>query len=777
MTPDAPEPTGDEQEIDYHGESAKKLALQCIEDVAGDASRQPRHKHDWLNLLFDRGGEENQWIAWDQTADVWTRIPTEGDYGIPPEVPRACTNIFANKIKGIAAILNQSDPAQEWRPASDDDEDLATAEVAGDIIPVLLDEIGYPDLKAVINKAVTLIDKVAIVVHYDPDPKHGESLVQAFTCVACGKHSMPMDIEEAEDTCPHCGAPAESEDPATGEKIEGFEAAVDSLFNPIGVNYPVGKLCGEILTSFEFSLPPYAKSPHAEDNPYLVAHQRYTEAEFVATWGTDHDELLKKVRGGAGDRTSQQYADAMRSLTSPHRSGGNAGMIQGPLVQRVWHDPIDTEDYQFPDGLYIVMCGETILEAGPLPLHDDQGKAIKNVLTRTFERQVGTAAGKPPADDLVPLQRMRNLWETVLAMRGLRYAMPTTWVPTTVTIDTPTTGMPQSERFFRSHDGQKPFTEQVDAGSAAVYENIDRIDAKMDEISGLNAILQGDRPEGDPTLGEVQRLEDRAYGQFKTPLDELIRFEKNLSILLLRFARETFWAPRIAKIRGDNDQWEISQFTNADLAGHVDVYVNPISAWPKSQLMQQLRMQKAVELGILVPQGDPELQVKILSDWNLTHLKKSLDVDRKQIARELDAWKAAQSPADIIPPPPPPIINPMMHLHYKTQFLKTEEAELIKDANPPLWQAMVAHVQLLQTMVAPPPAPAGPDGNAVKDAVDSGAIKPAGAGAANVSSLVQQGILTPADHAVEQQQKTGPSIDELAAARVLTPATPATTPH
>lgn len=750
--PPSPPLDPESDDLDYHGESAKLLAQHCIDACATDSAMIERHKTDWLNLLFNRGGEDRQWVAWDTMSDAWVTIPTDGDYGLPADVPRACTNVFANKIDGVAGILNQSDPAQEWRPATDDDDDQATADVAGDIIPVLLDEIGYPELKPVINKAVTLIDKVALILYYDDDPKHGESLVQAYRCMACEAMVMPFDIEAAGDVCPKCGIDARGEDPAgSDEGIENFEPAIDSQANPIGVNYPTGKMCAELLTSFEFSLPPNSVSPHADDNAYLVAHKRYTDAEFLQTWGEDRKELLKKGGTSSGKRQSDQYADALRALTSPHAASSRAGSgtVDGTLVHRVFHDPIQTAEFNFPDGLYIALCGDVILESGPLPVHNDQKKAIKNVLVRTYSRQVGTAAGKPPADDLVPLQRQRNLWETIAALIGLRYAMPTTFIPTTVTLETPITGLPQPEVYYRSHDGQRPQTASSQANANFCFEMIDRIDKKMDELSNLNSILQGDRPEGDPTLGEVQRLEDRAFGQFQTPLAGLIRFEKDLSILLLRFARETLWAPRIARVRGDNDQWEVSQFTNADLAGNVDIYVNPISAWPKSQLMQHLRLKEAVELGVIMPAQDPELQVKLLSDWNLSHLKRSMDVDRKQIARELDRWKVAQQPQEIPPPQPPPVINPIMHLHYKSQFLKTEEAERIQRELPAVWQAMLQHVQMLQMMVTPPAPPPEdaeqrPDGQELDAAVKSGALKPAGSGGAKVDDLVAAGVLEPA---------------------------------
>lgn len=782
-----PPPTdaNDPREIDYKGEAAKRLAHRCIDANASDRSLENRHKQDWLNLLINRGGEDNMWVAWDQVGDAWVRIPSDGDYGLPPEVPRGCTNVFANKIDGIASILNQSEPAQEWRPTSDDDEDLATAEVAGDITPVLWEEIGYNDLKPVLNKAACLTDKVLLLVSYDPDPKYGESMVQAYRCLGCGKLSMPMDIEEAGDCCPDCGCPADYEDEMSGETSENFEPAVDSQFNPIGVNYPVGKLCGEMLMSFEYSLPPNSASPHLDENRWVHVHKRYTEDEFVETWGDDFRDLAKNHGGTKdGKGQSQQYADAMRTLTSPHAIG-SAGRIEGPLVHRIYHDPVESDEFYFPEGLYIALCGDTVLDAGPLPVHDDRGTPIKPGVIRTFRQEPGTAAGKPPADDLVPLQRMRNLWETIGMLIGLRYAMPTTFVPTTVTLETPITGLPQPEVRFRSHDGQKPVTESGRADGRFVWEQIDRIDASMDSLSNLNAILQGERPAGDPTLGEVMRLEDRGYGQFKTPLDGLIRFEKDLSLMLLRFARETFWAPRMLRVRGENDRWEVHQFTNADLSGHVDIYVNPISAWPKSQLTQQLRLAKAVELGIVIPAQDPELQVKVLSDWNLSHLKKSLDVDRKQVARELDKWKQATGPQDIPPPQPPPVINPVIHMHYKSAFLKTEEAEKIRDANPPVWQAMLMHVQMLQMMVAPPmpaPAPGGkggdaprPDGSAVDAAVQSGAIAPAGAQGAGVQDLVSQGVILPADAAAAHAQATGPSIDDLLENEVLMPVTPGQT--
>jgi hypothetical protein len=105
-------------QIDYTGPLAKQLLERCIEGVRKDTARLDRDKQDWLNVLGYHGGPGNWWVTWDGVSNVWREIPSDdSEYGLPPEVPRAASNIYRRKLDGMAAILNQSQPAQEWRPA------------------------------------------------------------------------------------------------------------------------------------------------------------------------------------------------------------------------------------------------------------------------------------------------------------------------------------------------------------------------------------------------------------------------------------------------------------------------------------------------------------------------------------------------------------------------------------------------------------------------------------------------------------------------------------
>jgi hypothetical protein len=760
----------DNVKIDYYGAKALQLAKACIEAVRTDTARLDRDKADWLNVLGYHGGPDNWWVTWDGTSNVWRKISDDGEFGLPAEVPRAASNMYRRKIDGIAAILNQADPAQEWRPAKDDDSARATADVIDEALPVLREEAEYTRARNLINLHVCLTDKVGYEVYFDTDEKYGTELIQALVCRACGWRGMPMEVDEAEDACPQCGAPGDTLEPLINERAE-----------PVGVDYPKGKLCGNLYTSFELSLPPSARECDERRVPYLVLHQQKPREDAVRTWPDAVEKLRKAKSETSAANASSQYASAIRNISSPHAAarGVQPSMAESLLIWRVVHDPIvDEEDgYHFPEGLDVVIVDGEIIDAGPLPLKDDQGCPIKPIVLRTYIQAPGSPFGIPPADDLGVLQRQRNLIETLLLLILLHEASPTTWVPTTVTLEDELDRRPGGVHRYRANlPGDRPFTDSGSNPPEGLFRFLEMNDQAFDTVSGLNAVLEGLRPKGQPTLGEVEILREQGMSTFKAPLDMLVDFEKRVSYLMLQTARQSMWTSRLIRTVGENGEWSIKEFTGADLHGAVDVYVNPASAWPKSQLLQQLRLKDAIEMGAVNP-ADPEIQEQILSDFDLTHFKPSLDKDRKQIARELDRWKAARGPEEIRPPYA--FINVAMHLHYKSQWMKTEEAEAIQGENPMVWEAMNRHIQMLQMMAAPAPmpgegAPAGPkgkgappDGSALEAAIQAGDLQPAeGAPPSPLDGMLDAGELAPAPPPLPAGQ-TGPSVDDMTASRAV----------
>jgi hypothetical protein len=780
-------PTSQERQPDYV-DAAERLLRRCIDNASNNSARVERDRADHLNLLYERGGPDNQYVIFDQgTGRFVTRGHDPARGGLPEWMPRPVTPLYSNKIDGIVSQLNRADPAKVFAPATDDDEDLATADVADHAMPVLLDEINYSDaVRPDIHRSIVLTDKVALEVYYDNDPKHGSQDILAQQCDAClanmdAEESMflPMDLpEEAPDTCPHCGGPLS---PAVDPRTQA----------PIGLAYPKGKMSARLHSSFEFSLPTSARTHRAEENPWWLGHSRYSWEDAIAQWGSKIRTL--RSRGAAHGSTgtvSRVLADAVRRLSSPRSSrdtGGGAKNDDGPVVYHLLHDPIEDEDFYFPEGLSAWMADDVLLDAGPLDYVDSDGKPFKNVLTRTFRATPGSPFGHPPADDMVPMQYQRNLLEALLMSILMHHASPREYIPLSVTLEKPPTGVPGEHIYFRSVvPGEHPIVAPGNNPPEGLYKWIDQIDQKFDEISKLNAVLQGERPQGDPTLGEIEILKEEGQSAFSEPYLELVRFERQLCRYLLWIARDTLWVERTHRVMGENGAWEVQQFTGADLQGRVDVQIDLASAWPKSTLMQKMNFKAALDIGAFQMMAmDPELGAKVLELYDLTEFKPSFDVDRQQIMRELDRWKAAVSPMEIAPPDPV-LMNLPMHAHHKLQFLKTEECERLAAQNPPLFQAMKQHVQMIQQTLAMQAAAAaaaqnpqppgkeeeqGDGGKTLESAIQSGALQPAGAGGDPLEQAMAQGALVPAG-AAAAQQPSGPSIDDLIAQGAMQPAAP-----
>lgn len=797
------------QPIDYSLSSdgpASRLIREAVADARSNTARQDRDRADWHALLMYRGGE-SQWSIWDKTTQRYVQRGTNPeDGGLPDYVPRPVTNIFGKNVDGIVALLNQSEPAKEFTPTTDDDRDIATAEVAKGVLPVLEQEIGYADdVKPRTNLLVTLTDKVFWVPYYDTDAKYGTATIPDYQCQTCGQ---TYDAEAGEDEAGNV-LPCDQPDPATGQPCGGdLGIHLDPMTGEvIGDEQPIGKMCVEVVPSFEGSMPKASRIPDARPNPWILFHTRMEPEYIRRTWKLGAEALKNMPKGAkSASGLSRHFADAMTMLSSPararHQQFAATGTNPNPVVYRIFHDPIVNDEYYYPNGLYAVMMDDQMLWASELPLKDDDGRYLKPVIIRQYANAPGTVFGKPPSDDLIPIQISRNTVEALTQLILMHDAAPTMYIPLTVTLENQPTGAPGETVFYRSLvPGDKPSKSQGMNPTSALYEHMELLDKKAEEISKMNGILQGQRPEGDPTLGEIERLQENGLAAFKTPLQNQSKAEAELARMLLFISKRSLWYPRYRQVRGENSEWEIHAFSGADLTGSVDVRIDSATAWPKSPTMTRMRLKEAFEMGLFPPPAqDPELASKILTMYDLVSLKPSMDEDRKQIARVLSTWKQAVSPEEI-KPPDPITQNIKAHRFFLGNWLKTEEFEGLEAKNAPVAQAIRGHIQQLdqlqaQSQMASVAAQAPPDGrtpaekgdhSALNHAVHSGALVPADAAAPQspMDALVHSGTLTPTDPnaapapppaaaaPVTPHGPTGPSVDAMTAARARAPlATP-----
>lgn len=730
-------------------EKLKALLERCQSDARQNTARKARDRADLLSLTMNRGGEDNQWLVWDSGSDRYVRRPDDGDAGLPEWFFRASSNFLANKIDGITAIQNQSQPSKTWYATKDDDSSRAAADVCELADPVLLDELDYPHLlRPRLNKLVALTNLAALVVTYDNDPKWGMEGIPLLLCqnADCRQIVQPADAPNPEDMCPDCGGALDfSPDPRD-----------PSGTTPLQMMQPKGRIDGELLSSFELSLPKSAQMAHEERVPWVCSHQRWSSEAAISRW-PKLKGVVRVGRGGAAGSakaTEQGYADQMRNLSAPVQDGhGGVNQADGPIIWRLWHDPIDDDDFCFPQGVFLtVLEGEnTVLDSGPLPFTDDEGRPFKNILIRQYAPSPGTAFGKPPADDLVPLQKQLNLAQSLAFLILMHHASPRTFIPSTVTLHDKLTGVPGKDVGYRALvPGDKPTVEPGAGFPSSLQWFLEFIIQTFDTVSKLNAVLMGERPQGDPTLGEVEILQERGFAAFQEPLEQLVAFERRLSMKLIWIAKECAWSPRFRQILSDeNGEWELKQFIGADLEGHVTCEIELASAWPKSPMLTNLRINKAIELGMLNPQ-DPEVKEAYLRLNDLQDFTNSASADQQQLARQLDVWKDAQTPQQI--EPPQKWWNLAYHVYRKTQFLKSEQFEQLRTQRAQVAAAMVQHVTQLQMMLQPPAPPTNPvkgANGALARATANGVLRPVGKPAAKgaagaLRGATAAGVIRPA---------------------------------
>jgi hypothetical protein len=328
-TPQAPAarpftPRQSGKKVDYS--KASGLMERCKTDARNNTARLDRDRQDWENSLFYRGGACQWWIYDRHTNTYVPRGDDPSQGGLPDWVPRPVTNIFGNTIDQIAAILDQSEPAKLFGPSTDDDEDRATAEVAEDADPVLLEEIGYDTDRARLNKLICLTNGAAYIVSYDNDPKYGMDQIDLIRCGTCGVEMLPMELEDNGNVCPgyegeECGAPGEAFEPVIGP---------DGV--PQGVPFAKGKMCGQLVPCFEYSLPSNARVADSKANPWVLTHSGMKREDIVGRW-----PKAKQVVGrGSGNANAAavvpepgERADGRRR-DRRHVEAGRSGRLHPP---------------------------------------------------------------------------------------------------------------------------------------------------------------------------------------------------------------------------------------------------------------------------------------------------------------------------------------------------------------------------------------------------------------------------------------------------------------
>jgi hypothetical protein len=578
----------------------------------GDKLRWAFERLWFRSILFYLG---NQWIIWDVRSRRWR------EKKLRKWIPRPVSNRYASTVDTIVSTIQGFKVQPSAWPATDDSQDIAAADVADKLIPVIEREIEIESVREAAAKWMGLNADAFVLPYYDKsDTTLGKTQVQHVKCDICGATDLPAKFETG---CPTCGS------------TEGLISPAEGTFT----EYPVGKLMCDVYSPLEVYL--NLDVPQMSRQDRWAAFRSYSIDTIKATWG-DRAKGVEPDQESA-TKTAKYFMEAISYSTED--AGYNltgAALRDRATIFRFFEMP--SED--FPEGLWATMASnETMLESGPSPffeVKEDGSKEFYNPLVKVpYQFVPGRLYAKTPAYDLINKQEQLNRLESLIELASMKGTYGTWLLPAGSSISQ-VTGEPAQKIHWTptGTGGAEPKVVTTAPFPAILLEWRKQIHEDFEEIAGTFDAMKGQVPRGVSAGYAIQLLTERSYGRFQSVFAAWEQAWTKIYINLLKLFRTYATEERLLKIKGDTGQWEVHHFKGADLTGSVDLRIEGGTSRPRSKIAEQALVESLSKLGVLTPAQDPEQKYQIAKTFGVGYMLGAQDDDQRHAAREWEEFKA-----------------------------------------------------------------------------------------------------------------------------------------
>jgi hypothetical protein len=618
------------------------------------------YERDWFrNVLYYLGV---QWIVYTPVSQRWQPRP------LKKWVPRPVTNKFAGHANAMIQIFSSKTPIAVARPSTNSPDDVSTADLVNQAIPVLYDEAGAEEAQRVEAAWKVLCGNAVLHACYDPDPQYGMAQINDMMCPNC-QTIVPEDQAPETGECPGCGAQ--------------MVPQTDEMGASIGQKVPKGRLKIEVFSPFECYVDLEARSEREIQE--ILIRRRYSIEVVRSRWPQPPGEEVQPDPAGGEGSTGLNLLRGI-AYAAGMQWGGYAGASredeQSVTVDFVWKRPC--EDY--PQGLAAVFCNDKLLnkDALEIPYKNDDGSPRWTFHHSGFDKVPGRFWYRTPLDDVAPKQEQRNKLESLIQLIVARCANPV-WLRPKNTGIVEFTGEPgQDIEYNFVPGGPKPERIPGENVPTSLIAWLEKIDTDMEELAGTYEVLKGNAPTGVSAGTALRLLLERAVNRFTPALMHFEHVWGEVTSDLIAIFKQYGTEERIAQIQGPGKTWERKAFKGADLTGGVDIRVEVGSAVPKNSVGTQALIQDLAAMQVIVP-AEPETQYKILEEFGMTKLLGTVDENIKHAQREQYDFSVFDIPMQV---------NPIVdnHMVHKVEHLKVALSSDFKLWPPDKQGALVQHI-------------------------------------------------------------------------------------
>lgn len=378
-----------------------------------------------------------------------------------------------------------------------------------------------------------------------------------------------------------------------------------------------GELCVEVVSPFEMIVDCEAKNMQ----DLLWAQQtRPRTLDWIRTQFPETGEYVRSEK--------EQQDDFKRKLKktsalSQHISGSTEDAPKEPyaIVKEYWHKP----GAKYPKGLHAIVADNVVLYKEPLVKEKGDLPELPLIM---FSENIMPGRFWPVSttEQLISLQKEYNKTISQIVEIKNLVAKPKVLNPkgSGVAKSSFTT---EPGEIIEHRAGLAPGYMQLPQMPVFVSENLARISQDIDEISGVNEVSKGMRPEGTRSALQLQFLAEQDASKIATTIH---LFEKSLGQLgtrMLSVIQGKYKESRQLKIVGKNSEHELMGFKGSDLKGNFDVHVQTMSALETSKAALRAQLLELVQYGFVTPENTHPS--KLLSMMELGNMQAFYDINTR----------------------------------------------------------------------------------------------------------------------------------------------------
>jgi len=472
-----------------------------------------------------------------------------------------------------------------------------------------------------------------------------------------------------------------------------------------------GDIDVEIMSLFEVKWDPAAS--RWKDVQWVI-HERPRTVDYVQmTYGVE-------VTADEGMTVTNLYDGKLRSLTSGglfSSSTGGAGEVKNMvMVREMWESP----SLKYPQGRRITTGGGKELHYsedigfGP----EDKSEREIPIFEMKHINIPGKIIGSSVVEQLMPVQREYNKSRSQIQENKNLMANPQWVVESGSLIEGyDITNMPGGIIMYQKGFNPPNMSQPTSLG-ADVEKNVERCLEEFMFISGQQEVSHGATPTGVTSGVAIQMLQDQDDTKLGPNISQYARYKQKYLSYCIKMIKYKYTIERTVKVVGRNKRTEAVTFKGSELTS-CDIRMDDMSLTQLSKSARQAYIVELVKLGVLNPQMDKDLIIRMLELGITDELYDGLEQDVQQAMNENGQWSKGDYS---------PIVrdfyNHEVHVAQHNRFRKGEEYDALDPQTQMLIDEHVRmHMEMLMMSMMPASEPTSPVDGADPEKI-AGALTP-----------------------------------------------------